>query len=93
MQHLGIFTQIPGLKISDKITKKSPIGRKIRAAIARAKNLPKKIAKNQYFFDREQLRHLTFFVRLTSEHRKQSSRKLLNPTVIYVIFIQNSIAN
>ena len=42
LQHLGIFTQIPGPKISDKITKKSPMGCKTRAAIARAKHLSKK---------------------------------------------------
>ena len=49
MQHLGIFTQIPGLKISDKITKKSLIGHKIRATIVRAKNLSKKQQKTNIF--------------------------------------------
>ena len=49
MQHLGIFTQIPGPKISDKITKKSPIGHKTRAAITRAKNLSKKQQKTDIF--------------------------------------------
>ena len=49
MQHLGIFTQIPGPKISNKITKKSPMGRKTRAAIARAKNLSKKQQKTDIF--------------------------------------------
>ena len=49
MQHLNIFTQIPSPKISDKITKKSPMGHKTRATIARAKNLSKKQQKTNIF--------------------------------------------
>ena len=49
MQHLNIFTQISSPKISDKITKKSLIGHKIRAIIVKAKNLSKKQQKTDIF--------------------------------------------